>query len=171
MKLRLPPVIGYLLSGVVLGPHVLGSLRQSDAVSTIAEIGIVLLMFTLGLEFDARYFLRIRRVALGSGLAQILLTILAALLAGRLFGWSIRTSLFLGCIVALSSTAIVLKSLMRQGVARHSARPPDRGDPDRPGSRHRADDDPPGRYAAGSPAEIGPSTWRRQPVAPPCCWC
>jgi CPA2 family monovalent cation:H+ antiporter-2 len=115
MKLRLPPVIGYLLCGILLGPHVLGSLRQSDAVSTIAEIGIVLLMFTLGLEFDVRYFLRIRRVALGSGLAQIFLTIAAALLAGRLLGWSIRTSLFLGCIVALSSTAIVLKSLMRQG--------------------------------------------------------
>ncbi|MFQ5809373.1 MAG: cation:proton antiporter, partial [Armatimonadota bacterium] len=114
-KLRLPPVVGYLLSGVLLGPHVLGSLRQSDTVSTLAEIGVVLLMFTLGLEFDTRYFLRIRRVALGGGLAQIFLTILAALLAGLLLGWSIRTALFLGCIVALSSTTVVLKSLMRQG--------------------------------------------------------
>ena len=66
-------MIGDFLSGVLLGPRVLGSLRQSDAVSTTAEIGIVLLMFTLGLESDVRYLLRIRRVALGRGLAQIFL--------------------------------------------------------------------------------------------------
>ncbi|HET6278436.1 MAG TPA: cation:proton antiporter [Candidatus Polarisedimenticolia bacterium] len=114
-RLRLPPTIGYLLSGVLLGPHVLGLLGQSETVSTVAEIGVILLMFTIGLEFDARYFLRIRRVALGAGLTQILMTILAALLAGMAFGWSIRTSLFVGCIIALSSTAIVLKSLMQQG--------------------------------------------------------
>ncbi|HEU4402544.1 MAG TPA: cation:proton antiporter, partial [Candidatus Polarisedimenticolia bacterium] len=55
-RLRLPPVVGYLCSGVLLGPHVLGLIRKSDAVSTLAEIGVMLLMFTLGLEFDTRYF-------------------------------------------------------------------------------------------------------------------
>lgn len=114
-RLRLPPTIGYLLSGVLLGPHVMGMLAEGETVSTIAEIGVILLMFTIGLEFDARYFLRIRRVAIGGGLTQILLTVLAALLAGMAFGWSIRTSLFIGCIIALSSTAVVLKSMMRQG--------------------------------------------------------
>ncbi len=114
-RLRLPPVIGYLLSGVLLGPHVLGSLDRSDTVSNLAEIGVLLLMFTLGLEFDVRYFLRIRRVALGGGLFQILLTLLATVVAGLALGWPIRGSLFLGCIVALSSTAVVLKSLMQQG--------------------------------------------------------
>jgi CPA2 family monovalent cation:H+ antiporter-2 len=114
-RLRLPPTIGYLLSGVLLGPHVMGMLAEGDTVSTIAEIGVILLMFTIGLEFDARYFLRIRRVAIGGGLTQILLTVLAALLAGTAFGWSIRTSLFVGCIIALSSTAVVLKSMMKQG--------------------------------------------------------
>jgi CPA2 family monovalent cation:H+ antiporter-2 len=115
-RLRLPPVIGYLLSGILLGPHVLGSLSGSDAtISSLAEIGVLLLMFTLGLEFDTRYFLRIRRVALGGGLLQILLTLLAAVLAGLALGWPPRSSILLGCVVALSSTAVVLKSLMRQG--------------------------------------------------------
>jgi CPA2 family monovalent cation:H+ antiporter-2 len=114
-RLRLPPTIGYLLSGVLLGPHVMGMLAEGDTVSTIAEIGVILLMFTIGLEFDARYFLRIRRVAIGGGLTQILLTIVAALLAGMAFAWSIRTSLFVGCIIALSSTAVVLRSMMKQG--------------------------------------------------------
>ncbi|HEU4402619.1 MAG TPA: cation:proton antiporter, partial [Candidatus Polarisedimenticolia bacterium] len=81
-----------------------------------AEIGVMLLMFTLGLEFDTRYFLRIKKVALGGGGLQILLTVLFAVGAGLLFGWPARTSLFLGCIVALSSTAVVLKSLMQQGL-------------------------------------------------------
>ena len=114
-KLRLPPVIGYLLSGMLLGPHVLGSLTGGDAISTLAEIGVVLLMFTIGLEFDTRYFLRIRRVALGAGSLQILLTLIAAVLACFFFGMTTRASLFLGCVVALSSTAVVLKSLMQQG--------------------------------------------------------
>ncbi|MCZ6696092.1 MAG: cation:proton antiporter [Acidobacteria bacterium] len=114
-RLRLPPVIGYLVSGVLLGPHVLGSLDRSDTIATLAEIGVLLLMFTLGLEFDTRYFLRIRRVALGAGLTQILLTLLVALLAGLALGWTVRSSLFMGCVIALSSTAVTLKTLMQQG--------------------------------------------------------
>ncbi len=114
-RLRLPTVVGYLCSGIVLGP-LLGLLNKSDAVATLAEIGVLLLMFTIGLEFDTRYFLRIRKVALGGGSLQVFLTILAAVVAGLLLGWPVRTSVFLGCIVALSSTAVVLKSLMQQGL-------------------------------------------------------
>ncbi len=115
-RLRLPPVVGYLCSGVLLGPHVLGLVGTSEAVSTLAEIGVLLLMFTLGLEFDTRYFLRIKRVALGGGSLQILLTVLFAVGAGLLLRWPLRTSVFFGCIVALSSTAVVLKSMMQQGL-------------------------------------------------------
>jgi len=114
-RLRLPPVVGYLCSGVLLGP-LLGLIKHGDAVSTLAEIGVLLLMFTIGLEFDTRYFLRIRKVAMGGGSLQIILTILAALGAGLLFGWPPRMALFVGCMVALSSTAVVLKSMMQQGV-------------------------------------------------------
>jgi CPA2 family monovalent cation:H+ antiporter-2 len=115
-RLRLPPVVGYLVSGILLGPHGLRLISGSDAVATLAEIGVLLLMFTLGLEFDTRTFLRYRRVMLGGGALQIVLTVLTAMAAGPLLGWPPRTAVILGCVVALSSTAVVLKSLMQQGL-------------------------------------------------------
>ena len=95
-RLRLPAVVGYLVSGVVVGPHVLGHLTESDTISSLAEIGVLLLMFTIGLEFDTQYFLRIRRVAIGGGALQIALTIVVALGAGALLGWPLRTSTMIG---------------------------------------------------------------------------
>jgi CPA2 family monovalent cation:H+ antiporter-2 len=115
-RLRLPPVVGYLLSGVLLGPFGLRLITGSDAVATLAEIGVMLLMFTLGLEFDTGIFLRFRQVVLGGGSLQILLTLLCAVLVGPFLGWSPRAAFFMGCVVALSSTAVVLKSLMQQGL-------------------------------------------------------
>ena len=115
-RLRLPAVVGYLVSGVLVGPHVMGHLTESDTISSLAEIGVLLLMFTIGLEFDTQYFLRIRRVAIGGGALQIGLTIAAAMLAGTFLDWPARTGATIGCIVALSSTAVVLKSLMDLGL-------------------------------------------------------
>jgi K+:H+ antiporter len=115
-RLRLPPVVGYLVSGVLLGPFGLGLISGSDPVRHLAEIGVLLLMFTLGLEFDMSSFRRFRDVVLGGGSLQILLTLVTAMVAGALLGWPLRTALFLGCIMALSSTAVVLKSLMRHGL-------------------------------------------------------
>src|SRR5262245_29372048 len=95
-RLRLPPVVGYLVSGVLLGPNVLGRLTASDTISSLAELGVLLLMFTIGLEFDPQYFMRIRRAAIGGGTLQIVLTLLAALGPAALLGWSFRTSMFIG---------------------------------------------------------------------------
>jgi CPA2 family monovalent cation:H+ antiporter-2 len=115
-RLRLPPVVGYLVSGVVFGPYGLGLISGSDPVRHLAEIGVLLLMFTLGLEFDLSSFRRYRDVVLGGGSLQVLLTLVAAMVAGALLGWPVRTAFFLGCIMALSSTAVVLKSLMQHGL-------------------------------------------------------
>ncbi|PYT34748.1 MAG: hypothetical protein DMF52_11930 [Acidobacteria bacterium] len=115
-RLRLPPVVGYLVSGVLLGPHGLGLISGSDPVRLLAEIGVLLLMFTLGLEFDTSSFRRFRNVVLGGGSLQIVLTLVTAMVAGAFLGWPLRTAIFLGCIMALSSTAVVLKSLMQHGL-------------------------------------------------------
>jgi CPA2 family monovalent cation:H+ antiporter-2 len=115
-RLRLPPVVGYLVSGVVFGPYGLGLISGSDPVRHLAEIGVLLLMFTLGLEFDTTSFRRFRDVVLGGGSLQILLTLVMAMVAGAFLGWPLRTAFFLGCIMALSSTAVVLKSLMQHGL-------------------------------------------------------
>ncbi len=115
-RLRLPPVVGYLVSGVLLGPHGLGIISGSDAVSSLAEMGVLLLMFTLGLEFDTGSFKRYRDVVLGGGNLQILLTLVCAMVAGAILGWPLRTAIFLGCVMALSSTAVVMRSLMQHGL-------------------------------------------------------
>ena len=115
-RLRLPPVVGYLVSGILLGPHGLGLISGSDPVRLLAEIGVLLLMFTLGLEFDTSSFRRFRDVVLGGGSLQILLTLVTAMVAGAFLGWPLRTAIFLGCIMALSSTAVVLRSLMQHGL-------------------------------------------------------
>ncbi|HKQ97448.1 MAG TPA: cation:proton antiporter [Candidatus Polarisedimenticolia bacterium] len=115
-RLGLPPVVGYLLSGIVLGPNVMGHLSENDAVSSLAEIGLLLLMFTIGLEFDTQYFMRIRRAAIGGGVLQIGLTILGAVALTPFLGLPPATGVVVGCILALSSTAVVLKSLMDHGL-------------------------------------------------------
>ena len=83
-RLRLPPVVGYLVSGVVFGPYGLGLISGSDPVRHLAEIGVLLLMFTLGLEFDTTSFRRFRDVVLGGGSLSILLTLVTAMVAGAL---------------------------------------------------------------------------------------
>src|SRR5207247_4523 len=80
-RLRLPPVVGYLVSGVVFGPYGLGLISGSDPVRHLAEIGVLLLMFTLGLEFDTTSFRRFRAVVLGGGSLQLLLTLVTAVVA------------------------------------------------------------------------------------------
>src|SRR5437867_12956535 len=73
-------------------------------------------MFTLGLEFDTSSFRRFRHVVLGGGSLQIVLTLVTAMVAGAFLGWPLRTAMSLGCVMALSSTAVVLKSLMQHGL-------------------------------------------------------
>jgi CPA2 family monovalent cation:H+ antiporter-2 len=110
-RLRLSAVVGYLLAGTLLGPNALDWLPNHEAVSSIAELGIALLLFTIGLEFSWRRLRRMGAIALGGGSLQVLLT--GALAAGvcRAVGLNWPSSLALGAIIALSSTAAVLRLL------------------------------------------------------------
>jgi len=110
-RLRIPPIVGFLVTGVVAGPHGLGLVRASEEVEVLAEVGVILLMFTIGLEFSFKSLLRIKKSVLLGGSSQVLLTLGAGIAAASLIGWPIRSSVFVGCLVALSSTAIVLKLL------------------------------------------------------------
>ncbi len=110
-RLRLPTIIGYMLTGVVIGPSGLGVIGDVHAVETLAEIGVVLLLFTIGLEFSLAKLLAMQRVVFLGGGIQVGLTIVAAMLLahwGLGLGWS--SAIFAGFLVALSSTAIVLKT-------------------------------------------------------------
>jgi CPA2 family monovalent cation:H+ antiporter-2 len=110
-RIRLPIIVGFLLTGLLAGPHGLALVHEVEAVETLAEIGIILLMFTLGLEFSFRSLLRIRKPVLLGGSLQFLLTVLATFAVARLAGLGTGEAVFAGFLVCLSSTAIVMKIL------------------------------------------------------------
>lgn len=111
-RLRLPTLIGYMLTGVIIGPSgITPMIMDTEAVETLAEIGVVLLLFTIGLEFSLEKLIAMQRVVLLGGGLQVMLTIAAGAAAAHYiadFTWS--QAAFIGFVVALSSTAIVLKT-------------------------------------------------------------
>jgi len=114
-KLRLPAIVGFLLAGVIMGPNGLKWIRAIEQVETLAEIGVVLLLFTIGLEFSLERILPIRRHVLWAGGLQIVLTTLAVVLISSSLGFSLEVGIFYGFLVSLSSTAIVLRIYNERG--------------------------------------------------------
>lgn len=114
-RLRLPIILGYLVAGITIGPYSLGLVQHLETVNAIANIGVILLLFTLGLEFSLKEIRQVGKVAILGGIAQILLTAAVGLALGKLFGWELIEAVFFGFLIALSSTMIVLKTLMERG--------------------------------------------------------
>jgi len=114
-RLGLPVILGYLMGGVVIGPYGLALVKDEQNVETLATIGVVLLMFALGIEFSLKALRRVGRVAIIGGIAQILATIALGVLVGWLLGWEIREAILFGLFISLSSTIIVLRTLMERG--------------------------------------------------------
>ncbi|HEX7243059.1 MAG TPA: cation:proton antiporter [Longimicrobiaceae bacterium] len=114
-RVGLVPIVGFLLAGVVIGPHGLGLVDDPELVDAAAEVGVVLLLFTIGIEFSFERLAQIRRLILGGGTLQVALATgaTAGVLAALGVGW--RPAVFTGFLVALSSTAIVLKLLANRG--------------------------------------------------------
>ncbi|MFM8343391.1 MAG: cation:proton antiporter, partial [Betaproteobacteria bacterium] len=118
--LKLPPMLGYLSVGVVIGPHALGLAADSAGVKYLAEIGVVFLMFVIGLEFNLPKLRSMRTLVFGLGLSQVVLTLAGALVGNAALAWLFitygsgwgldwRGAVVLGSAVAMSSTAIVVK--------------------------------------------------------------
>src|SRR5690349_15479487 len=111
-SLRLPAMIGYLVTGLALGPYALHLMSpEREDTRLLAQIGVVFLMFSIGLEFSLPRLLAMRRVVFGLGLAQVASTIAIVMALAALAGWGWQAGLALGGIVAMSSTAIVSKML------------------------------------------------------------
>jgi CPA2 family monovalent cation:H+ antiporter-2 len=108
-KLRVPAVVGFLLAGVVIGPSGLGLIKSAHQVEMLAEIGVALLLFTIGVEFSLESILSMQRRILWAGFFQVTLTTLAVLLIALAFGVPPAAGLFYGFLVTMSSTAIVLR--------------------------------------------------------------
>src|SRR5205809_3628060 len=110
-SLQLPRLIGYLVTGLALGPHALRLVSDIEETRRLAEFGVVFLMFSIGLEFSLPKLLAMRRAVFGLGLAQVAATIALALGAALAAGASWQAGLTLGGIAAMSSTAIVSRLL------------------------------------------------------------
>lgn len=110
-KWRIPSIVGFLISGAFLGPHGFGIIKDVSEVELISEIGIILLLFTIGLEISLKNLKRIRTAVIGGGFLQLSLTLIfSTAIAFPLIG-RLDQSIFIGFLIALSSTAIVMKIL------------------------------------------------------------
>jgi CPA2 family monovalent cation:H+ antiporter-2 len=111
LRIRVPSIIGFILTGVLAGPHGLGLIKAIQEVEFLAEFGVVLLLFTIGIEFSLKNLLQIKRSVLLGGSLQVGITLGASYVLARFGGLAWNESIFIGFLVSLSSTAIVLKLL------------------------------------------------------------
>ncbi len=120
--LKQPVLLGYLIAGIIVGPTGLGLIKEVVQVETLAQFGVAFLLFALGVEFSFSELRKVQVISLGGGGLQIALTILITTLASLGLGWvtSPAQGVFLGAILSLSSTAVVLKSLMERNEAETS---------------------------------------------------
>lgn len=114
-KLRQPTIIGYLVTGVLVGPYALQLISNTEAVEAMADVGVALLLFTIGLELSIDKLVRMRQLVLGAGSLQLAATLLLVFAVLWFFDFTGRSSLFWGFLIATNSTAIVLKLLYDRG--------------------------------------------------------
>ncbi len=114
LRLKLPSILGFLITGLVLGPYGLGLIQKVKEVEVLAEIGVVLLLFTIGIEFSLSNLMKIKRTVLVAGTVQFVVTTGAVFLLAVGAGFAMEKSLFLGFLAVLSSTAIVFKLLQEK---------------------------------------------------------
>ncbi|MEZ6197119.1 MAG: cation:proton antiporter [Planctomycetota bacterium] len=114
-RLGQPFVIGYLLGGILLGPRALGVIEDGEVVGHVGAIGVVFLLFFVGMEVSPRRLLAGLGVSLGGTLVQVLLSVAAVWSVGLWFDWPVARIVLLGCVISLSSTAVVVKLLEDEG--------------------------------------------------------
>ena len=122
-RLRLPPLVGYLLAGVAIGPYTPGFVADAELAAQLAEVGVMLLMFGVGLHFSVADLLAVRRIAIPGAVLQIVVaTVIGAALA-HCWGWSLGAGLVLGLSLSVASTVVLLKALEeRNGVGTPNGR-------------------------------------------------
>ncbi len=111
---RLPTIIGFLITGVIAGTHGLGLIRDLATVNNLSEIGVVLLLFVIGIEFSLKKLMDVKRIFFLGGTLQVAITIIAAFFVSRAIGMTFGEAVFMGFLISLSSTAIVLKVLQER---------------------------------------------------------
>jgi CPA2 family monovalent cation:H+ antiporter-2 len=110
-RLRLPPVIGYLLAGIIIGPFTPGFTADIELAEQLAEIGVVLLLFGVGLHFSIQDLMQVRKIAITGAFFQISLVTAAGIGIGMLWGWPIATGAIFGLALSVASTVVILRLL------------------------------------------------------------
>ncbi|HPT20621.1 MAG TPA: cation:proton antiporter [Bacteroidales bacterium] len=120
-KLKQPVVLGYIIAGLLVGPHLklFPTVVELETIKTWADIGVIFLLFGLGLQFSFKKLLKVGSVALITSLIEVTLTMCLGYGVGRLLGWSSMDSLFLGGILAIASTTIIIRAFDEMGVRNH----------------------------------------------------
>jgi len=113
-RLRLPSIVGFILTGALMGPYGLGWIGEAEAIKLLAEMGVVLLLFSLGVEFSIDRLLQLRHYVLRAGIAQVGLTVVLCAIGAFLLGYNLAQALALGMIISLSSTAVGVKLLKQR---------------------------------------------------------
>ncbi|MEJ2618284.1 MAG: cation:proton antiporter, partial [Ignavibacteriaceae bacterium] len=110
-KINIPSIVGFLIAGMIIGPHGLQLISEINEINIMAEVGVILLLFTIGLEVKLEKQIEMKKFLLVSGGLQVLFTIIFSTLIFIFFDFPLNESIFLSMLVSLSSTAIVLKIL------------------------------------------------------------
>lgn len=117
-RIKQPAVFGYLIAGILIGPFALKLVHDLDAINVFAELGIIILMYSMGLKFNLKKLRRVGALAISVGVMEIFMFLAIGNTLGKMLGWSYIESIFLGGVLAFSSTAVILKFLMDKGALR-----------------------------------------------------
>lgn len=110
-RLNIPSIVGFLIAGIIIGPHTFKLIKDVEQIDSIAQIGVILLLFTIGIEVSLNQMLRIKKFVFYGGTLQILLTIFISAIILSVYGFDLSTSIFGGMLISLSSTSIILSLL------------------------------------------------------------
>lgn len=115
-RLRMPPLVGYLVAGIIVGPYSPGFVADMELTAQLAEIGVMLLMFGVGLHFSIGDLLAVKRIAIPGAILQISIATLLGALAGYFWGWNWGQSIVFGLALSVASTVVLLKALEARGL-------------------------------------------------------
>ena len=111
-RMGLPSLVGYLLAGMAIGPFTPGFVGEIDDISQLAEMGVIFMMFGVGLHFSLKDLWRVRQIAIPGAVLQMLIATALGFVLTQWWGWSIAASLVLGLAISIASTVVLLRGLM-----------------------------------------------------------
>jgi CPA2 family monovalent cation:H+ antiporter-2 len=114
--IKLPTLVGYMVAGIVIGPFTPGYIGDVGTISQLAELGVIFLMFGVGLHFSLGDLWKVRNIAIPGAVGQMLITTLIGYFFAQLLGWSKGASIVLGMSISIASTVVLLRGLMDNGL-------------------------------------------------------